>query len=170
MKKKIILSLVMLFVICFSAFGFAGCDNAKNPAVLEVKFGNLPEGNVITVPRMEIGSGTTPEMVQEMKDAIFTVFGFSVNYYKMGKVDASTEPTETFTSYQHFLTNGGMITGFNLAQKERNESYTMQIKYLDEEVEIEYKIRPINNCDDSVMNSLADLYDKMRWYGNSRRD
>ena len=161
MKKKVLLSIVALFLMCFSIFGFVGCDSAENPAKLVVEFENLTENNIITLPRAEIGNGTTPEMVEELKKEVFYIFGFKAKYYEDGQTGEGIVPTKTFTTYGSFLNSGGLITGFNLAQKESEKSYKMQIKYLDNEVEVEYKIRPKEDCQDSLIDAMAECWDNM---------
>ena len=161
MKKKILLSVVALFLICFSMFGFVGCDSAKSPAKLNVEFPYLGEGSTIIVPRIEIGNNTTAEMVVELKVSIFDLLGFNANYYEDGIVNAETIPTETFASYSSFLNGGGLVTGFNLAQKEREQPYKMQVQYLGEEVEVEYKIRPLTECSSMIYEGLANRWDEL---------
>ena len=41
MKKKILLSIVAMVLICFSIFGFAGCDSRTNAPTLTVQIGDV---------------------------------------------------------------------------------------------------------------------------------
>ena len=98
MKKKILLSIVALFMLCFSMFGFVGCDSRANAAKLEIWCKE---------------NGTAEEITKADKDTVVAridlpIHGLDIN--RDGIEQARTAKGEQADDYN----NDGVLTSSDL--------------------------------------------------------
>ena len=149
MKKKILLSIVVLMLMCFSLVGFVGCDSRNGAPTLTVKLGNVDAGNwgVYNTARMtneDIGDKNGDGLIDSTdvviyKNSLFTNnAAISITYTYKDK--NGQEQKKEWTSYQSFINDGGNVNGFEL-DKPADVEYIMEFSYLTAKpVELKYKL------------------------------
>ena len=153
MKKKILLSIMLLFTICFSVFGFAGCDSREGAPTLEVDISKVSyvreqsgekilrvfEKSIYDIDDVDGNKSINDIDISSHKNKLLKGIVITYKY-----IDKDGEPkTETFNSYQEFINAGGNVSGFNYYDKEtdKNKYYVMTFSYkLAKPFEVKYVI------------------------------
>ena len=143
MKRKILLSLVVLMLSCLVCFGAVGCDEVSNPSTLTCTKNNVEVTKILvstadweSLYGENVHKEPGMDAIQAIKEAAFD--GVTITYQKKKMEDGSAVndgSAKTWT-YADFCRKGGQVGGFNL----KNKSGTITLAFEGAEVEIEYQV------------------------------
>ena len=144
MKRKILLSLVVLMLSCLVCFGAVGCDEVSNPSTLTCTKNNAVVTKILvstadweSLYGENVHKEPGMDAIQTIKEAAFN--GVTITYQKMKNENGSAVndgSAKTWT-YADFCKKGGQVSGFNL----KNKSGTITLAFEGAEVEIEYEVK-----------------------------
>lgn len=141
MKKKVLISILILVISFTITFGTSGCKTGSSATLTVASKPNSLSVTIFKLPywdkdgKFQEGDGDNYDM-QIKKIEWLNSLG-AITYDADGDLK-TTEDQKEWTNYGEFANAGGMVSGFNITNKTTGS--IMTLRYMDATLEIQYTV------------------------------